>query len=130
MVYNLLKLAYMNWKKITCLVTGIFIVGSVGQAIAANGLEILDRERDQNRSRQKSLSQPIIRIEEEGAISRPEGMAKFTLDSLKISGATVFSEKELLEPYESFYGKSASFNQINNPVTSKQNNSAQILLKV
>ena len=76
-------------------------------SLAANSLDILDRQRDQKRP--TPLSQPKIQITEEGTPTDPTGGAQFTLRSLQIAGATVFSEDELLAPYRELFGSPISF---------------------
>lgn len=67
----------------------------------------MDRQRDQKRP--APLSQPKIQITEEGIPTDPTGGAQFTLRSLQISGSTVFSEDELLAPYQELFGSQISF---------------------
>ena len=76
-------------------------------SVAANSLDILDRQRDQKRP--TPLSQPKIQITEEGTPADPTGGAQFTLLSLQIAGSTVFSEEELLAPYQEMFGNQVSF---------------------
>lgn len=94
------------------LLLAIWMAFNTGFVFAANGLEVLDRERDQSQIRQKPLSRPKMQIQDEKDIPEQKGTAEFKLDSLSISGATVFTEKELLKPYETLYGKTVSFNQL------------------
>lgn len=76
-------------------------------SLAANSLDILDRQRDQKRP--TPLSQPKIQIAEEEMPVDPTGGAQFSLRSLQIAGATVFSEDELLAPYRELFGSQISF---------------------
>lgn len=76
-------------------------------SLAANSLDILDRQRDQKRP--TPLSQPKIQIAEEEMPVDPTGGAQFSLRSLQIAGATVFSEDELLAPYRELFGSPISF---------------------
>ncbi len=70
---------------------------------AANGLDILDRQRDQTPPSPRS--QPKIRITEDEELSDMDAGAQFVLRSLRIDGSTVFSPEELLKPYKSFEGQ-------------------------
>lgn len=85
---------------------GIIAV-SPSSSIAANSLDVMDRQRDQKRP--APLSQPKIQITEEGVSTDPAGGTQFTLRSLQISGSTVFSEEELLAPYQDLFGGQISF---------------------
>ena len=76
------------------LFTAGIILAPPSSSMAANSLDILDRQRDQKRP--TPLSQPKIQITEEGTPADPTGGAQFTLHSLQIVGSTVFSEEELL----------------------------------
>ena len=66
---------------IVILLLGIIAV-SPGSSIAANSLDVMDRQRDQKRP--VPLSQPKIQITEEGIPTDPTGGAQFTLRSLQI----------------------------------------------
>ena len=70
---------------------------------AANGLDILDRQRDQTPPSPRS--QPKIRIAEDEELSGVDAGAQFVLRSLRLDGSTVFSPEELLKPYKSFEGR-------------------------
>lgn len=76
-------------------------------SMAANSLDILDRQRDQKRP--TPLSQPKIQITEDGIPANLGGEAQFTLHSLQIVGSTAFSEEELLAPYQALFGSRISF---------------------
>lgn len=80
---------------------------SPSSSIAANSLDVMDRQRDQKRP--VPLSQPKIQITEEGILAPPTSDAQFTLRSLQIVGSTVFSEEELLAPYQEMFGSQITF---------------------
>jgi hemolysin activation/secretion protein len=80
-------------------------------AQAASSLDVLDRERD--RTRAEPLSRPKIQIDQDRQASPLASAIQFTLGSLHVNGATVFSEAELLAPYIGMQGKQASFETLN-----------------
>ena len=80
-------------------------------APAATGLDVLDRERGRERTEPRSL--PKVRISEDRIFSPQDAAAQFFLGSLSISGATVFSEAELLAPYAHLKGALVSFAAVN-----------------
>ena len=83
------------------------ILASPYPSMAANSLDILDRQREQKRP--TPLSQPKIQITEDGIPADLVGDAQFTLHSLQIVGSTAFSEEELLAPYQEMFGSQITF---------------------
>jgi len=73
-------------------------------------LDVLDKERQ---ARPEPKSQPPLRVTEEAGRPVYDQSLRFTLASLRVEGATVFSEEELLAPYAALYGTEVSFAAIN-----------------
>jgi hemolysin activation/secretion protein len=72
-------------------------------------------------------------IEEDRQPSPSDAGVKFTLRSLRIDGATVFSESELLSPYTGYYNQVISFDTLNSitaELTKKYRDSGYILSRV
>ena len=86
-----------------------YLVFSPIPAFAAS-LDVLDRQRQ---TRPEPKAQPPLRVQEEAGQPVYDQSLRFTLASLRIEGATVFSEEELLAPYVSLYGTEVSFDAVN-----------------
>lgn len=89
------------------LLSASLFIAAPGVCLAASGLDILDRQRDQTPPTPRS--QPRIEITEDGELSGADAGAQFVLRSLRLDGSTVFSPEELLEPYRGFVGKPITF---------------------
>lgn len=76
-------------------------------AHAASSLDILDRQRGQ--SIPEPLSKPKIKVTEDGALSGMSEGSSFTLNSLAITGNTVFTTNELFAPYNNLLGNEITF---------------------
>lgn len=99
--------SYSRWRCLLGMLLFAALLLTFPPSLAANSLDILDRQRDQKRP--TPLSQPKIQITEEGTPTDPTGGAQFTLRSFQIVGSTVFSEEELLAPYQELFGSQMSF---------------------
>jgi hemolysin activation/secretion protein len=118
-------------KTLFAALTILLIPCFLPHAQAASSLDILDRERD--RTRTEPLSRPIIRIDEDRKPSPVDATIQFTLGSLRIEGATVFTEAELLAPYAGLSGKRISFETLNSiaaDLTKKYRDSGYLLSRV
>jgi hemolysin activation/secretion protein len=92
---------------------------------------VLDRERA--RTQPAPRSQPQIKITEDRQPSEADASVQFTLKFLRIEGATVFSEAELLAPYAKLNGQRISFetlNAITAELTKKYRDNGFILSRV
>jgi hemolysin activation/secretion protein len=125
----------MLHKLIILYITICFLPGfsglSWGQAGQTSGVDIIDRERA--RTQPQPLSQPHIKIEEDRQPSEHDAAIQFTLNSLRIEGATIFAESELLSPYTGLYRQRISFetlNAITAELTKKYRDSGYILSRV
>lgn len=90
----------------------------------------MDRQRQQP-PEPKSL--PPVRIGEDAATSGPDQSVRFILGSLRVEGATVFTEEELLAPYRGKFGSQLSFNEINGiaaEMTKKYRDAGYVLSRV
>jgi hemolysin activation/secretion protein len=97
-------------------------------AFAASGLDILDRERD--RTPPAPRSTPQIRVGEDRQPSPQDSSIQFNLASLRVSGVTVFTEAELLQPYAGLIGTRVSFETMNSvaaELTKKYRDSGYLL---
>lgn len=110
----------------------LFCAVAWGTAYAANSTVILDRERD--RPQNAPLSRPKPPVEEGAAESRSLSHdTELTLQSLSVSGSTVFSEGELLAPYRDLFGKRISYERlrgISAEMTKKYREAGYILSRV
>ncbi|MDR2388052.1 MAG: hypothetical protein LBE80_10795 [Deltaproteobacteria bacterium] len=96
-----------------------------------SGVDILDRERA--RTQPAPLSQPMFRIEEDRQPSPADASIVFTLKSLRVDGATVFTQDQLLSPYKRLYQSQISFETLNAlaaELTKKYRDSGYLLSKV
>lgn len=84
------------------LLSTLFSASFVDISFAASGIDILDRQRDNVRP--DPLSKPKIHIEDEKKAAVEDSGMQCVLASLQVSGATVFSEEELLAPYRKLFG--------------------------
>jgi len=82
--------------------------------VFAAALDVLDRQRQ---AQPEPKSQPSLRVTEEAGRPVYDQSLRFTLASLHVEGATVFSERELLAPYAALYGSQVSFADINRIAT-------------
>lgn len=100
-------------------------------AMAASPLDVLDREAGQGRP--EPLSQPRIEIREDQAPSGADLGAEFILNSLSVSGSTVYSEDELLAPWRHLLGKPVKLSQIHalaRDLTARYRNDGYLLSRV
>lgn len=100
-------------------------------AYAASTLDILDRQRGQNIP--EPLSKPKIKVTEDGALSGMSEGSPFTLNSLAITGNTVFTANELLAPYQNLLGKEIDFAKLSGIIanlTKKYRDAGYLLSRV
>lgn len=98
---------------------------------AANGLDVMDRQREQVQPAPRSL--PKMIITEEGKTTDADVGALFTLNTLMIEGATVFPQEELLAPYAELFGKKITLSkvyQIAAELTKKYRDAGYLLSRV
>jgi hemolysin activation/secretion protein len=119
-------------KPFTFLLASCLFLCCAGISLAAtSGVDILDRER--GRTPPEPRSTPRLRIEEDRQPSALDESIRFTLGSLHLEGATVFSAQELLAPYAALSGTQVSFATINGIVadlTKKYRDSGYLLSRV
>lgn len=77
---------------------------------AIPAIDALDKQRQTMPPAPSSLPRPLVVQDEQTPGIAPS--VTFTLGTLSISGASVFSPEELLGPYTSLYGQRVSFGQI------------------
>ncbi|MDR1110838.1 MAG: hypothetical protein LBP92_09160 [Deltaproteobacteria bacterium] len=77
------------------------------QAPQTSNVDILDRERA--REQPAPRSQPQIRIVDDQKSSEIDESVEFILGSIRVEGATVFTEAELLAPFQDLFDKRLSF---------------------
>lgn len=113
-IANLYSLIFVNKSRLLFSFVGlfafIFYLIVSGQALAASDLDILDRQRDQNRPMPRS--QPKMILGEEAPSADMGESFYFTLSSLHLDGATAFMAEELLRPYRRLFGSRVSLGQI------------------
>lgn len=101
-------------------------------AQAADSTVILDRER--NRERPAPLSQPKPQVDEGTQHTMPiEQGAVLTLRSLSVTGATAFTEEQLIAPYRPLFGKEITYERlrsISQEMTKKYREAGYILSRV
>ena len=98
--------------------------------VQAANIDVMDRQRQQP-PEPKSL--PPVRITEDAAAPGPDQSVRFTLGSLRVEGATVFTEEELLAPYRGTFGSQRSFNDIKSiaaEMTKKYRDAGYLLSRV
>ncbi|MDL2207166.1 hypothetical protein LJB82_00410 [Desulfovibrio sp. OttesenSCG-928-M16] len=118
----------MSGKHLLFLFMLVFFL-SVNAAQAAN-IDVMDRQRQQA-PEPKSL--PPVRISEDAATPGQDQSVRFTLGSLSVEGATVFTEAELLAPYRGKFGSPISFNDLNGiaaEMTKKYRDAGYLLSRV
>lgn len=99
-------------------------------AQAASSIDVMDRQRQQP-PEPKSL--PPVRISEDAAKPGQDQSVRFTLGSLRVEGATVFTQEELLAPYKGKFGSQLSFNELNGiaaEMTKKYRDAGYLLSRV
>lgn len=98
---------------------------------AASALDILDRQREEQRAAPKS--KPIMQIHEDGTPTGADQSTEITLGSLEISGNTVFSSTELFAPWQQLYSQRVSLariNEIATALTKKYRDAGYLLSRV
>jgi len=98
-------------------------------AFAAD-MDVLDRQRQ---IQPAPKAQPPLRVQEEAGQPVYDRSLRFTLASLRVEGATVFSEQELLAPYAAQYGAGVSFGAVNKiaaELTKKYRDAGYLLSRV
>ncbi|MDR0476566.1 MAG: hypothetical protein LBH14_01310 [Desulfobulbaceae bacterium] len=95
-------------------------------------LDTLDKQRQQAQPQPKA--QPPLRLQaEEMGQMAPNSKLRFTLASLRVEGATAFSERELLAPYAALTGTQVGFAAINKiavEMTKKYRDAGYLLSRV
>ena len=97
---------------------------------SAASLDVLDKQRQ---TQPEPKAQQPLRVQEEAGQPVFDKGLRFTLASLHVEGATVFSEQELLAPYGALYGTQVSFGAINKiamELTKKYRDAGYLLSRV
>ena len=88
----------------------LLFVAGVSPVLAASGVDVIDREREQTRPQPQA--RPRMQVLEDGKAAPELQERSVLLRSLQVSGATAFGQNELLAPYRSLIGSRVPFARI------------------